>query len=127
MLLRCPFFALLAMAASATSIGQTANPTPSQPSLRCGWFSNPSPANVWLSDREAEWVISIQGGHEADGDWPRFTEKQWVSTNRSYGYGCACLVVITDAESKHVQRILSSEAKPLKTCREDRALKKPAI
>jgi len=29
---------------------------------RCGWFSNPTPANAWLWDREAEWIIGVQGG-----------------------------------------------------------------
>src|SRR5258705_12486965 len=61
---------------------------------RCGWFVNPTPGNVWLYDREAEWTIGVQGGHQVDGDWPwpAFKRGQWVRTNAgSYGYGCACL------------------------------------
>ena len=50
---------------------------------RCGWFSNPTPANAWLLDREAEWTIAVQGGAQAEGDWPIFKPSQWVRTNRS--------------------------------------------
>ena len=39
---------------------------------RCGWFSNPTPANASLYDRDGEWVIGVQGGHQAEGDWPDF-------------------------------------------------------
>jgi Protein of unknown function (DUF4087) len=31
---------------------------------RCGWLSNPTPANVWLYDRTGEWIIGLQGGHQ---------------------------------------------------------------
>jgi hypothetical protein len=34
---------------------------------RCGWLENPTPANLWLLDREAEWLLSAQGGYEAQG------------------------------------------------------------
>jgi len=30
---------------------------------RCGWFDNPTPSNIWLYDREAEWTIGIRGGY----------------------------------------------------------------
>jgi hypothetical protein len=52
---------------------------------RCGWFSNPTPANASLYDRDDEWIIGVQGGHQADGDWPQFSAKQWVETNVHYG------------------------------------------
>src|SRR5215211_2904219 len=58
---------------------------------RCGWFSNPTPANASLYDRDREWIISVQGGYQAEGDWPDFGPKQWIETNVHYGYGCACL------------------------------------
>ena len=35
---------------------------------RCGWFSNPTPSNAFLSDRHGEWIIGLQGGHQAKGD-----------------------------------------------------------
>ncbi|MCZ8486886.1 DUF4087 domain-containing protein [Vibrio lentus] len=27
---------------------------------RCGWLENPSPANMWLIDRDGTWNISVQ-------------------------------------------------------------------
>ncbi len=77
---------------------------------RCGWFSNPTPANAWLLDREAEWTIAVQGGAQAEGDWPTFKPSQWVSTNRSYGYGCACMDVVADAEKREISEIKSARA-----------------
>lgn len=101
---------------------------PSAPAarLRCGWFDNPTPANAWLHDRDGEWTVSIQGGHQADGDWPAFKASQWVNTNVHYGHGCACLKVEADAKTHEVNRILSARARPLGTCRADHALREPA-
>lgn len=48
---------------------------------RCGWFSNPTPGNAWLTDRDGEWTISVQGGYQAIGDWPEFKPKDWKITN----------------------------------------------
>lgn len=28
--------------------------------VRCGWFSNPTPANASLHDRDDEWIIGVQ-------------------------------------------------------------------
>jgi hypothetical protein len=91
---------------------------------RCGWFSNPTPANASLHDRDDEWVISVQGGHQAEGDWPSFGPKQWVETNGHYGHGCACLRVRVERETHRVLEIESARARPLSACRRDRALKR---
>ena len=93
---------------------------------RCGWFSNPTPANVWLYDRDAEWTIGVQGGYQVEGDWdwPDFKPGQWVRTNGNYGYGCACLQVRVNKETHRVLEIKSARARPLATCRRDRALSK---
>ena len=91
---------------------------------RCGWFSNPTPANAWLYDREAEWTIGVQGGYQAEGDWPAFSPKQWIKTNVHYGYGCACLRVRVDRESHRVIEIESAKPRPLSACRSDRKLKR---
>src|SRR5215213_2062188 len=91
---------------------------------RCGWFSNPTPANASLHDREAEWIISVQGGYQAEGDWPEFGPKQWIETNVHYGYGCACLRVRVDHATHRVVEIESSRARPLAACRNDRKLKR---
>ena len=92
---------------------------------RCGWFSNPTPANAWLEDRDGEWIIGIQGGHQAEGDYPEFDDDKWIKTNVNYGYGCACMKVKVDYKSHRVLEIASATAKPLSACREDPALKEP--
>ena len=92
---------------------------------RCGWFSNPTPANAWLDDRDGTWIIGVQGGHQAEGDWPDFKPQQWVKTNGNYGYGCACLRVSVNHKTKEILEIKSSSARPLAACRKDRALKEP--
>lgn len=91
---------------------------------RCGWFSNPTPANASLFDRDGEWIVGVQGGHQADGDWPAFGPKEWVKTNGNYGYGCACLKVRVDHERKEVLAIESGRAKPLSACRKDPAIRR---
>ena len=92
---------------------------------RCGWFSNPTPGNAWLNDRHGEWLIGIQGGHQAEGDWPSFKDRDWVKTNGHYGYGCACMKVSVDHETTKVSRIFTASSRPLATCRRDRTLKEP--
>jgi|SRR5215213_883669 len=93
---------------------------------RCGWFSNPTPANIWLYDRDGEWTIGVQGGYQVEGDWdwPEFKPREWVRTNANYGYGCACLVVRVNKDTHQVLDIKSARARPLSVCRKDRALKK---
>ncbi|HKS09513.1 MAG TPA: DUF4087 domain-containing protein [Pyrinomonadaceae bacterium] len=98
--------------------------TAEKPETRCGWFSNPTPGNAWLYDRDGEWTIGVQGGYQADGDWPEFSPKQWVETNVHYGYGCACLKVQVDRSTKQVIKIESARARPLSVCRRDKALRK---
>jgi len=110
-----------ASAASAASSSAAA-----QLETRCGWFSNPTPANISLYDRDDEWIIGVQGGYqvEKDWDWPAFKRGQWVETNGSHGYGCACMRLRVDKESSHVLEIESVRARPLSACRKDRALGK---
>lgn len=93
--------------------------------LRCGWFSNPTPANAWLEDRDGEWIIGTQGGHQAEGDYPEFKDEEWVKTNINYGYGCACIRAKVDFKTRYVLEIESSYSQPLSVCRKDRALKEP--
>jgi hypothetical protein len=91
---------------------------------RCGWFSNPTPGNASLYDRDREWIIGVQGGYQAEGDWPDFATKQWVETNVHYGYGCACLRLRVNPKTHEVIEIESARARPLATCRRDRSLKR---
>ncbi len=94
---------------------------------RCGWLSNPTPANISLYDRDGEWIIGVQGGYQVEGDWdwPAFKPRQWVVTNAgSYGYGCACLQVRVNKETEKVLEIRSSRARTLAVCRQERSLKR---
>jgi uncharacterized protein DUF4087 len=93
---------------------------------RCGWFVNPTPANIWLYDRHGEWTIGAQGGYQVEGDWdwPSFKNGQWVETNGHYGYGCACMQVRVNRQTKKVLEIKSSRSRPLAACRRDPSLKK---
>jgi hypothetical protein len=91
---------------------------------RCGWFANPTPANAWLNDADGEWIIAVQGGFQAEGDWPDFKPSQWIETNVHYGYGCACMKATTDKAAMHVVNILKAWPRPLSACRKDKALKR---
>jgi len=92
--------------------------------MRCGWFSNPTPGNASLHDRDAEWIIGVQGGHQAEGDWPDFGPKQWIETNVHHGDGCACMKVRVNRETHEVIEIESAKARSLSACRSDRKLKR---
>lgn len=103
-----------------------AQPSPPTAQTRCGWFDNPTPGNASLFDRNGEWVIGIQGGHQAEGDWPSFSDAQWVVTNSgNHGHGCACLSVEVSASTHEVMRITAAHARNLAVCRRDRTLKEP--
>ncbi len=99
----------------------------SKPETRCGWVWNPTPANWWLTDKAGRWIVSVQGGFQADGDgMPDFSEHDWVVTNPpDYGYGCACVTGVYDHRTMQVLRIDSATQKPLHQCKADRTLKKP--
>lgn len=94
---------------------------------RCGWFVNPTPANAWLNDKDGEWIIGVQGGFQAEGDYPDFPDDQWVKTNVNYGYGCACIRGKFDNDSKKILEILSSTIKPLSACKKDASLPKLSV
>ena len=116
--------AILLCAALAVSAAR-AQESPAKVQTRCGWFDNPTPGNASLFDRDGEWVIGIQGGHQADGDWPEFSDAQWVDTNGHHGHGCACLDAVVSASTHEVMRITTAHAKALAVCRRDHALKEP--
>ena len=101
-----------------------ASAAPAEAVQRCGWFDNPTPGNAWLYDRDGEWTVGIQGGHQAQGAWPQLSGPRWVRTGSgSAGYACVCMKVRFDAESHEVSRILSSRLQPLAVCRADPAIK----
>ncbi|OOG58991.1 DUF4087 domain-containing protein [Polaromonas sp. C04] len=76
-----------------------------------------NPGNASLFDRDGEWTIGIQGGHQAEGDWPDFTASQWVNTNRGHDYSCACLDGVADPRTHEVARIRFAHARALSVCR----------
>jgi hypothetical protein len=88
---------------------------------RCGWLDNPTPANWWLTDRQGEWILSVQGGYQAPGmdDMPDMSEHGWVKTNGYYGYRCACLDVTVDQAEHRITRLIKSVPEPLRQCRTD--------
>jgi hypothetical protein len=116
----CMTMGLLTSPASLAEPGKGAK----NDELRCGWFSNPTPGNASLFDRHGEWVIGVQGGHQANGDWPEFAPDQWVETNVHYGHGCACLKVTVNRSTHEVVEIKSARPLPLSTCRRDSSLRK---
>ena len=94
---------------------------------RCGWYSNPTPGNHWIEDKDGEWIIGVQGGFQAEGDYPpEFSDDQWVNTNGNYGYGCACLRVTVNRQEKQILKVFSASARPLSACRKDPALSEPS-
>jgi hypothetical protein len=108
--------------------GLAAQPTPAGATeRRCGWISNPTPANWWITDRDGEWLIGAQGGYQAPGmdEMPDMTTRGWVNTNGNYGYGCGCMTVATDRRTRRVTRIVSATPVPLRQCRNDRRLRRP--
>jgi hypothetical protein len=93
---------------------------------RCGWLSNPTPANWWLTDSEGQWILATQGADQAPGmdEMPDMSVAGWVETNGHYGYGCACMTITADADGR-VTRIADPQPKPLRQCQADKKLPKP--
>jgi Protein of unknown function (DUF4087) len=122
--MRLGLLLICAMVGAQTSL---ADAGPPKGQWRCGWFENPTPANAWFTDREGEWLIGVQGGHQAQGDWPSFPPWRWVRTNGHYGYGCACMRMLTDPSRFTVTKILTGSSRSLSTCRKDATLKEPKL
>ncbi|WP_145518434.1 DUF4087 domain-containing protein [Yersinia mollaretii] len=92
---------------------------------RCGWLDNPTPSNLWLIDKDAEWTISKQGGHIALGidKIKDFPDDQYIHTNGNYGYGCACLVVDVDKTNKVITTIYGAKNIDISQCQNDKKIK----
>jgi hypothetical protein len=115
-----------ALALALTVTGLTLSAPGHAAERRCGWVDNPTPGNWWLTDRQGEWTIGVQGGQLVAGidNMPDMATKGWVATNGNYGYGCGCMTVETNARDKKVTRIISATPVPLRQCRADRNLPK---
>lgn len=94
---------------------------------RCGVLVNPTPANWWLTDRDGEWTIGVQGGYQAEGmeTMPEsLFAKGWVSTNGDYGHRCACLTVDSQRTTMRILRIHGAEGLSMRKCTADKPLQK---
>ena len=125
-LIVCGFLMLATVVSISGHPESPVEPATAQFETRCGWFVNPTPANIWLYDRDGEWTIGVQGGYQIEEEWawPKFTARQWVQTNGNYGYGCACLQLRLNKQAGEVLEIKSARARPLAACHRDRSLKK---
>ncbi len=98
---------------------------------RCGWLENPSPANMWLIDRDGVWNILVQGVPSKLDDksvelayQAIANEKEFVRSNLNYGFSCACLTAELDREKKQFKAIYKARQLSLKQCLEDTAIVK---
>ena len=113
--------------ASLFAGGSPSVPSSTNFETRCGWFSNPTPSNIWLYDREAEWTIGIQGGYQVPGEWPwpTFKRGQWIVENAGeHGYGCACFRLRVNKRTHEVLEIKTARGRSLSQCRQDATLKR---
>lgn len=91
---------------------------------RCGWLENPTPANWWLIDKDDTWIISAQGGFQSDGMdlIGDISAGDYVTTNGNYGYACACMDVMTDAQNSRITMIHSFRQLKMSKCTNDNSL-----
>ena len=116
--------ALLAIALFCTAFGTSAHAAEN----RCGWLQNPTPGNYWLDDADGSWTIITQGGgSEPEGMdlIPDLSEGEYVQTNGSYGYACACMTVTTDDDEGRIVQIFSVRQLRIAKCRNDGNLSQP--
>ena len=94
---------------------------------RCGWIENPSPGTWWITDKDARWEISTQGGYsvptQSIDNLPNVLPNEYVRVSGIYGYSCGCLSVDTDKRNRRVTKILQKGKQVfLKQCLEDKAI-----
>lgn len=93
---------------------------------RCGWLQNPGPANWYLEDRDGQWELWTQGRAMPPGmsAVTGMTNRDWVRPSGNYGYGCACLTLVSDVHGV-ITRVIASEQLPIARCEADRSLRAP--
>jgi hypothetical protein len=90
---------------------------------KCGWLSNPTPANVWLQDGDELWVIAQQGAvFASESDFSHINqlfskEESVVRNNGNYGYTCVCITGLFDKQDQQLNQISYSVNKGLDYCR----------
>jgi hypothetical protein len=98
--------------------------TLSKPIRLCGWWDNPTPGNVSLTDRSGPWTVAMQGMFEADGEGPPFKPGQRIPAEAPHGYGCACITARVDPRSRFVFSFTNAKALAPSVCRADPGLGK---
>ena len=91
---------------------------------RCGWLANLTPNDMWLVDKEATWVITSQAGAQSAAGLdrlPDFDRRQFLRTAGDYGYGCACMKVLTGPEQT-ISVIFSARIQAIAICKADGSL-----
>lgn len=123
------------LALVAVALG-AAVPVAAQTETRCGWYHNPTPANVILEDADGKWWISMQGGPPVPGFEDAYTrafddrlriDYSGKVTDR-YGYSCACAEGQFDASRGQYENVLSITRLyeiPRARCQADRSLPAP--
>lgn len=111
-------------------------PAAAKTETRCGWYHNPTPANVILEDADGQWWFSRQGGPSVPGFDEAYTaafdnrlriDYAGQVTDR-YGYSCACAEGEFDANGGQYDNVLSISRLteiPLARCEQDPALPAP--
>lgn len=99
--------------------------------LRCGWYGNPAPGDMLLTDKHGDWWITGGGeGPDAKGldNAPQMSDKEFIETGipgSGRGYNCACLNVEINASKHRISRVISGKIVPLAQCRNDKSLPQP--
>lgn len=88
-----------------------------------------------VSESHARQLVAHRQGRDLDtchaegmDKTPSFNPKLFVETNvpgSGYGYGCACLIVETNAKAQRITKVSSGKILPLAKCRNDKALPNP--
>jgi hypothetical protein len=103
---------------------------------RCGWYHNPTPANVILEDADGQWWLSMQGSAPASGFEDAYTTDfdnrlridHAGQETQSYGYSCACAEGVFDMARGQYENVVSISRLteiPLSRCEQDPALPPP--
>lgn len=95
--------------------------------LRCGWVDNPTPANWWLTDRDGEWILGVQGVGDRNNGFFEVTngwdfQDECVETNGAYGYGFGCFEGQVDEATNWVLEVTRLSSQALAICEDDPTL-----
>jgi len=97
---------------------------------RCGWYENPTPGNHWFIDRDATWILGVQGKDLATGFWDAkrkgpdiWNTASWI---KPYPTVCGCFEgVFGEVDANRygkVDRIETIEHLSLDRCENDPSL-----